>query len=280
MAFNAKMNTQHKIQSDGSRVGLFVTCLVDLLRPQIGFAAARLIQSCQRRVFVPTQSCCGQPVYNAGDEAKAAQLARQNIEIFGSFDYVVVPSGSCAAMIREHYPKLLREDADWYPKARDMAEKTFELSQFLVDVMKVEPVAKTTDMEATHDWRDTKVTYHDSCSGLRELGIRNQPRTLLRKKAGISLDEMTNSEICCGFGGTFCVKFPEVSTAMVDDKIAGIHQTGAELLLGGDLGCLMNIAGRLKRTGSRVRVLHYAELLAGDDVIPAGAGPDQPIAGE
>ncbi len=269
------MDTRQTTRSSGIRVGLFVTCLVDLLRPQVGFAAARLIQSCQCRVFVPTQSCCGQPVYNAGDEAKAARLARQNIEIFGSFDYVVAPSGSCAAMIREHYPKLLRDDADWYPEARDMAEKTFELSQFLVDVMKIEP-----DADIPDDWRDTKVTYHDSCSGLRELGIRNQPRTLLRQRAGIRVDEMTNSEICCGFGGTFCVKFPEISTAMVDDKIAGIHQTGAELLLGGDLGCLMNIAGRLKRTGSQIQVRHYAELLAGDDAIPTGAGLDQPIAGE
>ncbi len=271
------MDTLHSTRSSGSRVGLFVTCLVDLLRPQIGFAAARLIQSCRCQVFVPAQSCCGQPVYNAGDESKAARLARQNVEIFGSFDYVVVPSGSCAAMIREHYPKLLREDADWYPKARDMAEKTFELSQFLVDVMKVEADAGKTD---TDDWRDTKITYHDSCSGLRELGIRNQPRTLLRQQAGISLDEMTNSEICCGFGGAFCVKYPEISTAMVDDKISGVHQTGAELLLGGDLGCLMNIAGRLKRIGSPVRVLHYAELLAGEDAFPAGTGIHKPIAGD
>ena len=254
------MNIQDTTESGSGRVGLFVTCLVDLLRPQIGFAAARLIQACHCQVFVPTQSCCGQPVYNAGDEPKAAGLARQNIEIFGSFDYVVVPSGSCAAMIRERYPKLLQEDAHWYQKACDMAEKTFELSQFLVDVMEIEP-----DADVTHDWRNAKVTYHDSCSGLRELGVRAQPRTLLRQRAGISMDEMTNSEICCGFGGAFCVKFPEISTAMVDDKITGIHQTGAELLLGGDLGCLMNIAGRLKRIGSQVNVLHYAELLVDGD---------------
>ncbi len=269
------MNTQHTARAKGIRVGLFVTCLVDLLRPQIGFAAARLIEACHCQVFVPTQSCCGQPVYNAGDEVKAAGLARQNIEIFEPFDYVVVPSGSCAAMIREHYPKLLRDDATWYPKARDLASRTFELSQFLVDVMKVEP-----DAEVTRDWRDSRITYHDSCSGLRELGIRSQPRTLLRQRAGIQVDEMTNAEICCGFGGTFCVKFPEISTTMVDDKITGLHQTGAQLLLGGDLGCLMNIAGRLKRTGSQVQVRHYAELLVGDDAIPEGAGPDQPIAGE
>ena len=269
------MNDQRPARSSGPRVGLFVTCLVDLLRPRIGFAAARLIQSCHCRVFVPTQSCCGQPAYNAGDEAKAARLARQNIEIFGSFDYVVVPSGSCAAMIREHYPKLLKGDADWYPKALDMGRKTFELSQFLVDVMALEA-----DAEVAHEWHDARVTYHDSCSGLRELGIRAQPRTLLRQRAGICLHEMTNSEICCGFGGTFCVKFPEISTAMVDDKIAGIRQTGAELLLGGDLGCLMNIAGRLARTGSRARVLHYAELLVEEDAIPLPVAIHRPIAGE
>ena len=271
------MDTRQTTRSSGIRVGLFVTCLVDLLRPQIGFGAAQLIRSCQCRVFVPTQSCCGQPVYNAGDEAKACALAKQNIEIFESFDYVVVPSGSCAAMIREHYPKLLRDDADWYPRARDMAEKTFELSRFLVDVMRVEADA---DANLIHKWRDARVTYHDSCSGLRELGIRSQPRTLLRQRAGIDVHEMTNSEICCGFGGTFCVKFPEVSTAMVDDKITGVGQTGANLLLGGDLGCLMNIAGRLKRTGSPIQVRHYVELLVGDDAMPEGAGLDQPIAGE
>ena len=265
------MQPQDTTQSGRTRVGLFVTCLVDLLRPQIGFAAARLIEACHCQVFVPTQSCCGQPVYNAGDEPKAARLARQNIGIFESFDYLVVPSGSCAAMIREHYPKLLQEDADWHQRAREMAAKTFELSQFLVDVMKVEP-----DPAPAHAWRNAKITYHDSCAGLRELGIRAQPRILLRQRAGISIDEMTNSEICCGFGGAFCVKFPEISTAMVDGKIAGMHETGAELLLGGDLGCLMNIAGRLKRTGSKVNVMHYAELLTEDADEP---GASKSIAG-
>ncbi len=273
------MNTCNRDCYRGGRVGLFVTCLVDLLRPQIGFAAARLIRSCHCEVLVPTQSCCGQPGYNAGDEEKAARLARQNIEIFRSFDYVVVPSGSCAAMIRKHYPELLREDDHWYRQACEMAQKTFELSQFLVDVMDIGDVETNADINP--DLHNVRATYHDSCSGLRELGIRSQPRTLLRQRAGIHVDEMTNSEICCGFGGAFCVKFPEISTAMVDDKISGIRQTGAKLLLGGDLGCLINIAGRLKRIGSRIRVLHYAELLAGDDAVSAQAGMcNAPVAGE
>ena len=237
-------------------IGLFVTCLADLFRPEIGFAAVQLLEQCGCTVSVPLQSCCGQPAYNSGDQGKASELAKAVIRTLEPFDGIVVPSGSCAAMIRHHYPPLLEAERDWHTRARAVGEKTFELSQFLVEEMGLETVPGLHPEPGNR-----KITYHDSCSGLRELGIREQPRKLLRHCSGIQLEEMHNSEICCGFGGTFCVKYPEISTRMADNKISGIEDTGAEVVLGGDLGCLMQIAGRLKRGGKSPRVYHYAELL-------------------
>ena len=246
------------------RVALFVTCLVDLYRPTIGFAAIRLLEAAGCRVEVPrAQTCCGQPAYNSGDRATTRDLARGILDAFGGYDYVVVPSGSCGGMLREHMPHLFDDDPNLRGRAAALAEKCYELVSFLTDVMGVERVPAT--------FRGS-VTYHDSCAGLRELGVKQQPRTLLRSVEGVTLQEMAEPEICCGFGGTFCVKYPEISTRMVADKVRDIAATGADTLLAGDMGCLLNMAGRLKREGSPIKVRHVAEVLAGmtDQVPPIG----------
>ena len=242
------------------RVGLFVTCLVDLIRPSIGFAAVKLLEQAGCEVIVTTgQTCCGQPAYNSGDRASAAALARQTIAAFDGLDYVVAPSGSCAGMLKAHYPKLLADDAAWAGRARAFAERVHELVSFLVDVRGVRRV------EAEFRGR---VTYHDSCSGLRELAIKQQPRTLLASVAGLELVEMADSEICCGFGGTFAVKYPDISNAIVEKKTANVARAEPQLLLAGDLGCLMNMAGKLKREGRSIAVRHVAEVLAGETADP------------
>ncbi len=248
------------------RVALFVTCLVDLHRPTVGFAAIRLLEQAGCSVEVPrAQTCCGQPAYNAGDSATARDLAAGLLDAFGGYDYVVVPSGSCAGMLRQHAPHLFDGDPNLRARADALAARTYELVSFLTDVMGV------TDTHAAFPGR---VTYHDSCAGLRELGIKAQPRALLGRVAGLSLAEMADPEICCGFGGTFCVKYPDISTRMVSDKTTDIGTTGAETLLAGDMGCLLNISGRLRREGSAVHVRHVAEVLAGmtGDVAPIGEG--------
>lgn len=248
------------------RVALFVTCLVDLYRPTVGFAAIRLLEDAGCLVEVPpVQTCCGQPAYNAGDRATARDLARQVIDAFGGYDYIVAPSGSCAGMIAHHYPSLFEDDPQYRAKAEALAARTHELVSFLCDVRGVAKVA-------AH--YPNSVTYHDSCSGLRELGVKAQPRALLSSVEGLRLVEMADPEICCGFGGTFCVKYPDISTRMVSDKCRDIAATGAGTLLAGDLGCLLNMAGRLKREGSPVKVRHVAEVLAGmtRDVPPIGEG--------
>jgi L-lactate dehydrogenase complex protein LldE len=246
-------------------VGLFATCLVDLFRPTVGFAAARLIEDAGGTVHVPEQTCCGQPAYNSGDNRNARAIARSVIESFENFDYVVVPSGSCGGMIATHYPELFSDDPEWGGRARALAAKTFELTTFLADVM------KTTTSRAVYDGT---ATYHDACAGLRELGVRDQPRELLAAVENLDVVEMAETEDCCGFGGTFCVKYGEISTDIVSRKTANVVRTGADLLLAGDLGCLLNIAGRLKREGSSVQVRHVAEVLAGmtDDVPAIGEG--------
>ena len=247
------------------RVALFVTCLVDLHRPAVGFAAIRLLEDAGCTVEVPrAQTCCGQPAYNSGDRATAQAIARQVIRAFRGYDYVVAPSGSCAAMIAQHYPALF-EDSDpaALGEARELAARTHELTAFLHDVLGATPIA-------TH--YEGVAAYHDSCSGLRELGVRDQPRALLGSVAGLELRELAERDVCCGFGGTFCVKYPEISTRMVSDKTRDIAAAGVDTLLAGDMGCLLNLAGRLSREGSTVRVRHVAELLAGmtADTAPIG----------
>ena len=238
------------------RVGLFATCLMNLFRPNVGFSAVKLLEDAGCTVEVPeSQTCCGQPGYNSGDYEAARALARQVIEAFEHFDYVVGPSGSCMATIRHDYPNLFADDPNWLPRAERLSKKSFELMSFLTDVL-----GATTTIDARFSGT---ATYHDSCSGLRGLGIKGQPRALLGEVSGLKIKEMEDSEVCCGFGGTFCVKYPEISEKMVDDKVRNILATGAKTLLGGDLGCLMNIAGRLKRINAPVQVYHAAEVLAG-----------------
>jgi L-lactate dehydrogenase complex protein LldE len=245
------------------RVGLFITCLVDLFRPTVGFAAVKLLEDAGCTVEVPrAQTCCGQPAYNSGDRADARAIAAQVIAAFETYDYVVAPSGSCAGMIREHYRALLADDPAMQARARALAERTYELVSFLTDVRGLSRV------EARFDGT---VTYHDSCSGLRELGVKQQPRRLLATVEGLRLTELAGAEICCGFGGTFCVKYPEISDKIVGEKTADVAASGAGTLLAGDLGCLLNLAGKLKREGRPVAVRHVAEVLAGmTDVAPIG----------
>ena len=246
------------------RVGLFVTCLVDLYRPSVGFAAIQLLEQAGCQVEVPrAQTCCGQPAYNSGDRATARDLAMGLLDAFGGYDYVVAPSGSCAGMLKSHVPHLFDDDPQLRVRADRMAERTYELTGFLVDVLGFVP--------SKGAGRTGSVTYHDSCSGLRELGVKAQPRALLAA-VGANVVEMAEPEICCGFGGTFCVKYPEISGRMVTDKTRDIAATHAETVLAGDLGCLLNIAGRLRREGLRVDARHIAEALieGGMDGPPIG----------
>ena len=242
------------------RVGLFVTCLVDLFRPSVGFAAVKLIEEAGCQVEVPgLQTCCGQPAYNSGDKADAAAVAKRTILLFEGFDYVVAPSGSCGGMIKEHYAELLQDDPAWHARAKALAERTWELMAFIHDVRGLRRVSAR---------YDGVVTYHDSCSGQRELGVKRQPRALLDSVEGLTLKELPGAETCCGFGGTFCVKYPEISDKMVETKADDVLATGADTLLAGDMGCLMNMAGKLKRLRSErgdrpTRVRHVAEVLAG-----------------
>jgi L-lactate dehydrogenase complex protein LldE len=239
---------------------LFVTCLVDLLRPTIGFAAVKLLEDAGCTVEVPAQSCCGQPAFNSGDRASARDIAAQVLKTFETYDAVVVPSGSCAGMLKTHYPELFHGDPNWMPRVDAFCAKTFELVSYLVDVLKVDKI----------DARfDGTVTYHDACSGLRELGIRAQPRKLLAGVAGLKLTELPDADVCCGFGGTFCVKYSDISNAIVTKKADRIAATGAGTLLAGDLGCLMNMAGKLQRLGHAVTARHVAEVLAGMTDVPA-----------
>jgi L-lactate dehydrogenase complex protein LldE len=224
------------------RVGLFVTCLVDLMRPSVGFAAVKLLEDAGCVVEAPVQTCCGQPAYNSGDRGTTRDLAMRLIEAFQGYDYVVAPSGSCAGMIKAHYPS------------------------FLVDVLGV------TKVDAAFDGA---VTYHDSCSGLRELKVKTQPRRLLASVEGLTLVEMKDSDVCCGFGGTFAVKYSDISGAIVEAKARNIEEAHAPTLLAGDLGCLMNMAGKLSRDGRPIQVRHVAEVLAGmTDEPPIGAAKE------
>ena len=243
------------------RVGLYVTCLVDLMRPSVGLAAAKLIEEAGCTVEAPReQTCCGQPAYNSGEPVIARRLARQVVDAFEPFDYVVAPSGSCAGMLKTHYPKLLADAPAWSERAAAFSGKVHELVSFLADVRGVTRVAARFEGVAT---------YHDSCSGLRELGVRSQPRKLLATVEGLTLKDMAEAEACCGFGGSFAVKYPDISNAILEKKTANIAATGADLLIAGDLGCLFNMAGKLKRQGQRIAVRHVAEVLAGMRELPA-----------
>lgn len=245
------------------RVALFVTCLADMFRPQVGFAAVKLLEETGCDVDVPVQTCCGQPAYNGGNAKDAAALAKNMIAAFEPYEFVVVPSGSCAGMIKVHYPRLLEGDSAWSARAEAIAAKTHELLSFLVRVRGLKAV--TAGCQAT-------AAYHDSCSSLREMDVGPEPRALLSSVTGLRLRDFAEAQTCCGFGGFFSVKYPEISAKMGDDKIADAHAQGAELIVGGDLGCLLHLAGRLSRKGDRIAVRHAAEVLAGM--------ADQPAIGE
>jgi len=242
------------------RVGLLVTCLADMFRPEVGFAAVKLLEQAGCEVDVPAQSCCGQPAYNAGDTKDAAALAKKIIAAFEPYDYVVVPSGSCGGMIRVHYPHLLKDDAAWSARAESLAANTYELFSFLVNVRGLKTVSAACTGNAA---------YHDSCSSLREMGVSAEPRLLLKSVQGLNVRDLSEKETCCGFGGFFSVKYPEMSARMADDKIADAKATGAEMILAGDLGCLLHLAGRLSRTREKMQVRHAAEVLADMTATPA-----------
>lgn len=237
------------------RVGLFVTCLVDAMRPSIGFASIRLLEDAGCSVEVPTeQTCCGQPAFNSGASDIARDIVKQVIVAFEPFDYVVVPSGSCAGMIKVQSRDLFGDDPAWSARHEALAAKTYEILSFLTDVMDYRPQGVAYDGVAT---------YHDSCSGLRELGVHDQPRALLEHVADLKMVPLEGNDACCGFGGTFCVKYPDISNEIVEDKTRCIARTGADTLLAGDLGCLMNMAGKISRERRPVKVFHTVEVLAG-----------------
>ena len=234
---------------------LFIQCLVDVMYPEVGVAMLKIFDKLGIPVDCPTdQTCCGQPAFNAGYRQQAKVAARRFIEIFENKEVIVCPSGSCVAMVRHHYPQLFDGEPRWQQRAEAVAAKTYELSQYLVDVLGID------ELGARYSG---KLTYHDSCHALRTLGIRQQPRQLIAKVAGAELVEMNESERCCGFGGSFAVKYPDISTAMVADKVDQIIATGADAVVGIDISCLMNIQGLLSRRKSPVKSVHIAELLAG-----------------
>jgi len=230
-----------------------VTCLVDLLHPEVGLATVTLLERYGVAVDFPeAQTCCGQPAFNSGFEDEARSIGRTLLDAFRGTDPVVAPSGSCTAMVRSYFPRLFRGTPD-EERAEDLAARTYELSEFLVDVLGVE--------RGEGRWTG-RVTFHDSCHGLRELGLTGQPRKLLGGVEGLELVEMDRPESCCGFGGTFALRLPDLATAMADDKVGQAEATAADALIAGDTGCLMHLAGRLSRTGSSIRAVHLATLLA------------------
>jgi L-lactate dehydrogenase complex protein LldE len=239
------------------RVGLFVTCLVDLMRPSIGFAALKLLEDAGCEVVVPaTQTCCGQPGWNSGDRRSARELAEKLIAEFEDCPHVVVPSGSCAGMLRVHFPEVFAGEPGMRARAERLGARTYELTEFLTKVAHRPKVSASFEGTAT---------YHDSCSGLRELGVKAGPRQLLARVSGLKLVEMQECETCCGFGGTFSIKYGEISAEMAERKCAHIAASGAQAVVLGDLGCMLNIEGRLRRRGdTKTRVLHVAEVLAGE----------------
>ena len=262
-----QQTSHHNNAHTTKRVGLMITCLIDFIRPNIAYSAIQLIEEAGYHVDVPLpQSCCGQVGYNSGDNKDTIAIAKQTIAAFEKYDYVVAASGSCAGMIKCHYPSLFKNDPDWFARAALLASKTFELTSFLIDE------AKITALKAQYPHQ---VTYHDSCAGLRELQIYDQPRKLLSMVEDLELIPLKDANVCCGFGGTFCVKYPDISNKMVTDKSEQIIATGAHTLAAGDLGCLMNMAGKLSRLGSSIKVYHIAEILSGRTDCPPIAQSQQ-----
>lgn len=239
------------------RVGLFVTCLIDAMRPSAGLAALDLLTDAGCHVIIPeTQTCCGQPAWNGGDAAAARKVARVFLHAFDDCDYIVVPSGSCGGMLSQHLPQLFADaDKAEYEKACAIAEKTHELTAFLCDIM---------NYRSAMAMNVGRIAYHDSCSCLREMKVKEQPRKLLEDSAAGTVLETADNEVCCGFGGLFSVKYDAISTAMADRKLDAVLAAEPDMLVAADLGCLMHLAGRLRRRDSVLPVRHIAEVLAGD----------------
>jgi L-lactate dehydrogenase complex protein LldE len=241
--------------SQSLKVSLFVTCLVDQLWTNVGASAVEVLRRVGCEVeFDDRQTCCGQPAFNTGYRKEARQVAEQFISVFEDTDAdaIVSPSGSCTAMVH-HFPELFPRDQKWHHRAEKIASRTYELSSFLVRVLKIEDVGAS--------WQG-RLTWHDACHGLRDLNLKTEPRSLLRRVRGAEFVELEHADACCGFGGTFSVKYPEISVAILDQKIEAIERAGVDAVVSGDTSCLMQIGGRLSRTGSKVRVMHLAEVLA------------------
>ncbi len=235
-------------------VTLFIQCLVDGIYPEVGEAMVAIFRKLGVNLTCPDQqTCCGQPAFNAGYQGEARVAAKRFIEIFDSAEAIVCPSGSCVTMVRHHYPQLFADDAAWLQRARQVAARTFELTEYLVDILGVD------DLGAHFDG---VVTYHDSCHLLRSLRIKEQPRRLLNRIFGAEFVEMNDSDRCCGFGGSFSIKYGDISAAMAEDKVHNIIASGADTVVGCDMGCLMNIQGMLSRQGVDIKVMHIAQLLA------------------
>lgn len=235
------------------KVALFATCMVDLFKGNVGKATVEVLERLGCEIDFPeSQICCGQPAYNSGYVEETKKTMKSMIEAFEGAEYVVSPSGSCAYFFKE-YPKILKGEGEWEQRAQQLADKTYELTHFIVDVLKVKDVgAKLAGV----------ATYHPSCHMTRLYGVKEAPIELLKHVDGLELVELPNKELCCGFGGTFSVKMHEISTEMVDEKVSNIFETNADYLIGADSVCLMNIAGRLARVdGKDVKVMHIAEVL-------------------
>ncbi len=240
--------------SNERSVTLFIQCLVDALYPEVAEAMVRVLDRLGISLTCPDdQTCCGQPAFNSGYRRQARIAARHFIEVFEDAELMVCPSGSCVNMVRHHYGELFQNDPQWSQRAQNLARRTYEFSEYLVDVLGVD------DLGARFEG---KVTYHDSCHLLRGIGVRQQPRTLLQRVSGADFIEMKDSDYCCGFGGTFSTKYPDISDAMVTDKVKNLMDTNADALVGCDMGCLMNIQGKLSRLGSPIKVMHLAQILA------------------
>lgn len=236
------------------RVGLMITCLVEQFRPEVAVSSLRLLRLAGCEVHVPkAQTCCGQPGFNSGAREGAIAVAEHTIKVFADFDYVIIPSGSCAGMVNKHYVELFPKAHPKHSAAKDLAKRTYELSQFLATVMKYKPEHAL----------EGSITYHDSCSSLRELGVSAEPRALLATIQGLDLREAAGNETCCGFGGSFCLKYGSISAKMADDRLKAFEETGAQTLVGPDLGCLLHLAGRASRQGSALKIRHLAEVLDG-----------------
>ncbi|MGI9392404.1 MAG: (Fe-S)-binding protein [Parvibaculales bacterium] len=252
------------MNKDKAMIGLFVSCSVDLMRPSIGFASVKLLEDAGYQVEAPPQSCCGQIGYNAGEPEEAKKLAWKHIELFKEYKYIVIPSGSCAAMMQHHYPKLFANDKR-IKQVQKFSAKTYELSSFLQNIASYKPSMPFCNLSKR------ACAYHDSCSGMREGGIIEAPRKLLRDCAKIEVMDLANREECCGFGGMFCIKYADISNHMVTRKLEDIAALKADMLLGGDLSCLLNIAGKAKRIGQKLEIRHFAEVAAGMlDIAPIG----------